>query len=323
MKNRLFLPLFIGAVVVAIASGFFLRERYGRAPASNLDQIETQARHESIPASLPRWHFGERHPLPGGMPQCLATLGDGTILAAVSNVLFRLDPAGRLKSRTVFSAPITALATRNQAFAVAFESSIEIHDSTDGTVRRVPSPGEGTRWIALAWGGSEIVAMDFGHRVLWRIRPTGELAGQLKHKGGDREGLLILPSPQGGLVALPDGGWALTNPGRLRVEKRDASGDLAGTFGEPGMGLSQFPGCCNPVGLVRLPNGRFVTWQKGLRRVLVHESDGPVVSVVLSAEQLGADEKHLAMAATPEGNLLITDGIRGGFSVMTPPVAAR
>ncbi|MHC4524382.1 MAG: hypothetical protein ACYSU8_02430, partial [Planctomycetota bacterium] len=48
-----------------------------------------------------------------------------------------------------------------------------------------------------------------------------------------------------------------------------------------------FSGCCNPVALAILPDGGFVTAEKGLVRVKVYDADGEFVGVVAGPDQLG------------------------------------
>ncbi len=45
-----------------------------------------------------------------------------------------------------------------------------------------------------------------------------------------------------------------------------------------------FCGCCNPVNFAVLPDGGFVTCEKGLPRVKIHDADGVFASVVAGPE---------------------------------------
>ena len=50
------------------------------------------------------------------------------------------------------------------------------------------------------------------------------------------------------------------------------------------MDIEGFCGCCNPVNFAMLPDGRFVTCEKGLPRAKVYDADGAFASVVAGPE---------------------------------------
>jgi hypothetical protein len=95
---------------------------------------------------------------------------------------------------------------------------------------------------------------------------------------------LILPSPYLDVKLGRDGLLRVNNTGRHQVETCTASGDLELSWGKPSNGIEGFCGCCNPIGLALLPDGRCVTCEKGLPRVKVYSADGVFQSVVAGAE---------------------------------------
>jgi hypothetical protein len=52
------------------------------------------------------------------------------------------------------------------------------------------------------------------------------------------------------------------------------------------MTLEGFMPCCNPVNFAVLPEGAFVTAEKGVTRVKIYNSDGGFVGVVAGPDQL-------------------------------------
>ena len=95
---------------------------------------------------------------------------------------------------------------------------------------------------------------------------------------------LIVPSPYLHVAMAPDGLLRVNNPGRHRVETYTTAGDLEFSWGKPSAAIEGFCGCCNPVGLALLPDGRYVTCEKGLPRVKVYSAEGAFESVVAGAE---------------------------------------
>jgi hypothetical protein len=78
-------------------------------------------------------------------------------------------------------------------------------------------------------------------------------------------------------------------------------GDLEMSWGKPSMGIAGFCGCCNPVGLAVLGDGRCVTFEKGLPRVKVYGAAGELESVVAGPDAFADAAKELKVAAPESG----------------------
>jgi len=76
----------------------------------------------------------------------------------------------------------------------------------------------------------------------------------------------------------------VNNPGRHQVEAYTFDGELEGTWGKPSIATEGFCGCCNPIALTVLPDGRIVTCEKGIPRVKVYDASGEFESVVAGVE---------------------------------------
>jgi glucose/arabinose dehydrogenase len=97
------------------------------------------------------------------------------------------------------------------------------------------------------------------------------------------------------------------------------AGDLGDVWGSAGSQLADFFGCCNPAHLAMLPDGRFVTSEKGIPRVKIYSSQGKFESVVAGPEQLtvhslqvvdpreDADKRVFDIAADSQGRVLVLD----------------
>lgn len=320
MKFRVVLLLIGAFVLLGALVGFGIRRGLLLKGGSNLDQLDALDAYEKIPEHLPRWVQKEKHSLPG-LPQALASDSKGQIFAASGKAVYLLAPNGMTLGRKIFPAEVNALATKGQALAVAMAGHLSLFTSGFEGERNLPSPGEGTQFISVSLDQGKVLGLDFGHRVVWAYDLSGRLLARFDLKEGGKDPGLVLPSPQASLVTLPGGRWALGNTGRLRVEVHQADGSLSHTWGGPGMALHQFPGCCNPVGLLVLPNGHFVTWQKGLRRVLEHDEHGAVISVLKEPKEIPPNVTHIAMAATAAGEVLLSDGALASFTRYAPPAS--
>jgi len=127
----------------------------------------------------------------------------------------------------------------------------------------------------------------------------------------------------------PDGLLRINNPGRHRVEAYSFDGDFEGSWGKPTAAIEGFCGCCNPINLAMLPDGRVVTCEKGLPRVKVYNAVGDFDSVVAGTDsfpenaKVGAGEAEaesalagLDAAVDSKGRIYILDLVTGGVRVM-------
>jgi hypothetical protein len=96
-----------------------------------------------------------------------------------------------------------------------------------------------------------------------------------------------------------------------------------------------FSGCCNPAAFALLPDGGFVTAEKGLPRVKIYDAEGVFVGFVAGAEEFaeagvvgydkgaaGDAEGALDVAADSQGRILVLEPRTGRIRVFTRRGAA-
>ncbi|MCX6928810.1 MAG: hypothetical protein NT154_37200 [Verrucomicrobia bacterium] len=203
----------------------------------------------------------------GTSVRCVAVAGDGTIYVGVRDHVEVLDPKGK------------RLAT---------------WQSLDKRA-----------WLTgLAVGENDVFAADAGNRVVLRYDKSGKLVGRIGERNKERNiPGLIVPSPYLDVVLGRDGLLRVNNTGRHRVEAYTTSGDLEFAWGKPSAGIEGFCGCCNPIGLALLPDGRYVTCEKGLPRVKVYSHEGAFESVVAGTETFPENAKATFVKGTEDCRL--------------------
>lgn len=219
-----------------------------------------------------------------------ALMADGRSLAlAGGSAVHWLDlPDESLPGKWRLPAEATALAAAGDGLLIAMHDRLErwVNEAPEQTW---PSLGERAHITSIAIDGDDIYVADAGNRQVVRYRGRDEVW---------RAGDFVVPSPYFD-VAVRDGALWVANTGRHKLERFDATGERVESFGETGMALDRFCGCCNPCHFTILPDGRFVTAEKGLNRVKVLSPTGDLVGVVCGAEQLGINVDQ-PICATPE-----------------------
>jgi hypothetical protein len=110
-------------------------------------------------------------------------------------------------------------------------------------------------------------------------------------------------SPQNGLLYV-------ANPGRHRVEvfTQDGAYKPELSWGEPSTSWSGFAGCCNPIALAALDDGRVLTVEKGISRIKIF-AEGKLDCVVAAPNILGESPHPRYFTAVPlsDGRIAVFD----------------
>ena len=181
-------------------------------------------------------------------------------------------------------------------------------------------PDENARITSIAAGRDDLWVADAGNKQILRFDPGGQLLGRIGAPDPSREMPgWIVPGLDFDLAVGSDWLVHVANPGARRVEAFSVAGELQSYWGESSPRLHGFFGCCNPSHLAILPDGRFVTFEKGIPRVKVYDPLGRFECVVAGTAQLGIRESEVGdprctvhpltydIATDPEGRVLVLD----------------
>ena len=279
-----------GAGILAVGSGSFAASvGLGRAASAGQEPNPFAYNVERLSKTDPKLiHYEQvaRFPGPGSDPRRIVSGPGDRLYIAAGNAVSVLDLKGVRISEI-------DLGTRARCVAVAADGTlyagtrdhVEVFDRTGKRLAAWDSPGKRTWLTGLAVGESDVFAADAGNRVVLRYDKSGKLVGRIGEKNKERNiPGLIVPSPYLDVKLARDGLLRVNNTGRHRVEAYTPGGDLEFSWGKPSAGIEGFCGCCNPIGLALLPDGRCVTCEKGLPRVKVYSPEGKFESVVAGPE---------------------------------------
>jgi hypothetical protein len=210
---------------------------------------------------------------------------------------------------------------------VGLRERIEVYDRKGKRLEGWESPGKKAYFTGLVATETDVFVADAGSRVVLRYDRSGKLKGRIGEKDKERNVPgFIVPSPFFDVELGPDGLLHVTNPGRHRVETYTPDGDLELAWGRPGAAIENFCGCCNPINLALLGDGRVVTFEKGIPRVKVYAADGTFDSVVAGAEAFAENAQvcgpndctvgGLDGAVDAKGRVYILDFVTGDVRVL-------
>jgi hypothetical protein len=224
---------------------------------------------------------------------------------AAGNYVSVVDRDGARVSEIALPGPArcVAVAADGTVYAGA-RDHVEVFDTKGQRVAAWEALGKRAWLSGLAVSEKDVFAADSGNRVVLRYDKSGKVVGRIGEKNKERNVPgLIMPSPYLDVKLAPDGLLRLNNTGRHRVEAYTVEGDLEFFWGKPSVGIEGFCGCCNPVGLALLPDGRYVTCEKGLPRVKIYSKDGAFECVVAGTESFSENWQKCSPSDCTAGGL--------------------
>lgn len=207
------------------------------------------------------------------------------------------------------------------AVFVGMKAYVEVYGPGGTLEAKWEGLGEDAVITSIAVAGGNVFVADAGNRVVLRYDLDGKLLNRIGEKDDDRNiPGFVIPSPHFDLAVAPDGLLRVANPGRQKVEAYTFDGFLEEAWGTASMSVDGFCGCCNPASFAIMPDGGYVTAEKGIVRVKTYSIDGEFNGVVAgpqSFERKGALEASedpavlwktwLDVAVDSTGRVLVLD----------------
>lgn len=250
----------------------------------------------------------------------VAVAADGGIFAAGDDRVVVLSPEGDRRAE---------IPVEGKPCALAVSPGGGLHLATEDRVFRGPLsgplaellrlPGDRARITSIAVDRDSVWVADAGSRGVWRFGLDGVPRGRIGDRDPDR-GLpgFNVPSPYFDLLVAPDGLLRIVDPGRHRIDAFTVDGHRELSWGEASFALEGFSGCCNPAHLALLPDGSFVTSEKGIPRVKVYDASGSFVTAVVGSDGLDTEVAPCDVAADSRGRIVLLDPGRGRVRVFAP-----
>jgi hypothetical protein len=167
-------------------------------------------------------------------------------------------------------------------------------------------------WLtSIAASAHNIFAADCCQRCVWRFDTLGDVTGKIDGRRGNPNN----PGFLGGQrmmqfdIAVGDRGLVyVVNPVVLHIEAYRGNGKFESKWGHGSSEIDGFQGCCNPIHIAILPDGRFVTAEKGIPRIKVFDQEGKFESVVASSAEMPTVAADLA--TDKDGRILVLDPLK-------------
>ena len=246
-----------------------------------------------------------RFACPHRSPRRVAVDAAGRIYLALSGGISVVDTSGVVLEELALPEPARCVAVGNDGVMYAgLRDHVEVFEPRQKRWTPWESPGKRAWLTGLAVSEREVFVADAGNRVVLRYDKSGKLLNRIGEKNRERNVPgLIVPSPYLDVALGADGLLRVNNPGRHCIEAYTKEGALELSWGKPSAAIEGFCGCCNPIAVAMLSDGRLVTCEKGLPRVKVYSATGMFESVVAGPESFPQNAKAGAARDLSDGTL--------------------
>ena len=220
-----------------------------------------------------------------GQPTCFALLNNSTFVVGSANphTLSLFDEKGTLLRKVNLSEEPRAIACGTDEIIIAHPKQIAVYDAEGNRKHawKLPSVNSNIRNLVLM--SDYLFAVDSDNRRIHRYTLEGH-----RDLTFDVQDFVVYAAPITMTFSSVDGLLYITNPGKHRVEVFTQDGEYHPElgFGEPSGNLSGFVGCCNPIDVVALNDGRILTVEKSVARIKIYTQDGQLDCVVAGPDVL-------------------------------------
>jgi len=280
MKNKgiIIFLIVLAVVIVAVMVGDWFSKRPDNMEANKFEYSVEEFK--NVPQEL--IHYKETKNFKVGFenPKGIE-IENNKIYVVGDQELKIIDFSGNLINEVGFLEEPHSLDVLGNKVFVVFEKFVWIVDEEGKTLKKWELEDDDTYLTAIAVRGEEIFVADAGTRKIVRFSENGELLNEFE--GGVSEDVLhgfIIPSPYFDIDINDYGDLWVVNPGLHTLENYTSEGRLREHWKASGNQTENFSGCCNPAHFCFLPDGSFVTSEKGLVRVKVYKPSGEFSGVV-------------------------------------------
>jgi len=236
---------------------------------------------------------------------------DNIYLAGKDKILIYDKDGNLLKDINTGSEALSIKVGHDKDIYIGARDHIEIWDSEGGKKDSWEVRNNRVVISSIALADSSVFVADAGNKIVYHYDLYGNFINDIGRKDSVKgiQGFVI-PSPYFDIAIGRDDELWVVNSGRHQFESYDKYGNLKSSWKKTSMNLDGFSGCCNPSNMAILPNGSFVTTEKGIVRVKIHNPSGEFESVVATPKQFDKGTRGLDVAIDSENRVILLDPMR-------------
>ena len=246
-------------------------------------------------------------PISGYKPGGIAVY-DGFIWLTGANTLQAVSTSGMQKFLKETNGSGTAIAVNSDRIFIGYEDHVSTYTLDGDLIAEWDVPGRNCVFTSLALKGELLFVADAGNRRILKYNLDGDLLGEFQGQAESAAGHgFIVPSANFDILVNASGELWAVNPGKHALEKYSVDGKMLTSWQNSSMNIEGFTGCCNPAQIAVLPDGSFVTSEKGLVRIKIYDGSGKLKSVVAAPAKFEEEGKAPEVAVDADGVIYALD----------------
>jgi hypothetical protein len=214
--------------------------------------------------------------------RALAVSPDDNLYIAGDLDLLVLGSDGHEISRLAYEIPVECIniAPENMIY-LGLKNQLLVLDEENRINKTWEKINDNALITSIASTENDVFVADAGNKLVWRYNHEGELLNSIGERDVKNGKLgFIVPGPFFDIaIGYEELLWAV-NPGSHSLENYTLDGELRSSWERISIDIDGFCGCCNPTHIAILQDGAFVTSEKGIPRVKIHEPSGDLRTVV-------------------------------------------
>ncbi len=318
MKNKgiIIFLIVLAVVIIAVIAGDYLSGRPDKS-APNPFAYDVND-FKNVPEEL--IHFTESKNFKLGFEQATSiTIDSDKLYVTGDKKLQVIDLSGKLLSEINLQDKPKTVEVYNDKIYVSVNNQILVYDLNGSLLSEWENSDENSMITAISALENNVFVADAGRRKVIRYSLQGEKLAEFDGKAD--EGVVhgfIIPSPYFDLDINTDGDLWVVNPGLHALENYTEDGNLREHWNNTTMQTEGFSGCCNPAHFTFLPDGRFVTSEKGLVRIKTYKPSGEFEGVVAAPSKFKDEGEAPDIATDRQGNIYALDFDKKMIRVFEP-----
>lgn len=193
---------------------------------------------------------------------------------------------------------------------IAFEKQIQVFNESGELQKDWMLPDDNSYITAISVYNGNVFVADAGTRKIIRFSKDGVKLNEFEGKiSEDALHGFIVPSPYFDIDINDEGELWVVNPGIHSFENYTFEGSLRSHWKKTGIKIDGFSGCCNPAHYTFLPDGSYVTSEKGMVRIKIYKPSGEFSGVVAAPNKFKneVDGQAPDVAVDSSGNIYALD----------------
>lgn len=307
MKNKgiIIFLIVLAVVIVAVMVGDWYSKRPDKMEANpyeyNVDEFK------NVPEELIHYKETKNFKIGFEEPKGI-TIENDKIYLVGDQKLQIIDISGKLLNDFNLSESPKTVDVLGDRIYVAFENQVQVFNNNGELQNNWNIFDENAFITAIAVTTDNVFVADAGTRKVMRFSEDGKKIVEFEGKASDDvlHGFII-PSPYFDLDINQEGDLWVVNPGLHTLENYTYDGDLREHWQNSTMKTEGFSGCCNPAHFTFLPDGSFITSEKGLVRIKIYKLSGEFSGVVAAPVKFKDEGEAPDVAVDSSGNIYALD----------------